>query len=162
MTASLAFGSYSTAWLMMSAIYVFLMDRRYQSRRIVATAIIVHILIIAFHFMVTPTRLAVMSMLVESVFAYRVLMSEFPLRKTFALLLSASVALSFFWGVDISQGCNVLCDGQEPSLYRILSGGLTIMEGVVFIGSEHFAERNNASYRSLLDLTGYNRRGDKA
>ena len=89
-------------------------------------------------------------------------MSSFPLRKTFVLLLSCSVALSFAWGIDISQGCNVLCDGQEPSVYRILSGVLTIMEGVVFIGSEHFAERNNASYTSLCDLSGYHRRGDKA
>lgn len=158
---TLLFGAASTVWLMLSALYVFLIDRRYCARRVVATAIIVHIAIIAFHYMVDPFQLAMLMMPIEAVFAYRVSVSEFPLRKTFALLLSGSVVLSLAWGWDISHGCLYLCDGEEPSNYRILSGVLTILNGIVFVGGEHFGERIGATYFDVLSFRGYHRRGGR-
>ena len=158
---SLMFGFTSSVWLMFSALYVFLVDRRVSSRKIVMTAIVIHILLIAFHFMLKPVNLAILAMIVEASLAYRVFVSDFPLRKTFVLLLSCSVCLSFAWGIDISYGCNVLCDGEEPSVYRVISAVLTILSGLCFVGSEHFAERRGSTYTDIFKFNGYHRRGDR-
>ena len=158
---SLMFGFSSSIWLMLSALYVFLVDRRLSSRKIVMAAIAIHIVLIGFHFMLEPVNLAIIAMIIEASLAYRVFVSDFPLRKTFVLLLSASVCLSFAWGIDISYGCNVLCDGEEPSVYRVLSAVLTLLSGFVFVGSEHFAERRGSTYSDIFKLNGYHRRGDR-
>jgi hypothetical protein len=154
------FGSFSTLCLMASALYAVAVDRREFSSGIVMTAIVIHVMLIAFHYLVDPIRLATFSIMIEGFFAYRVLTSDFPLRRTFAVLLSVSCFLSLMWGLDIANGTYILYDGQEPSLYRILSGALTILEGFVLIGAEHFAERRNTPNTGFFPIRYSNRKGD--
>ena len=131
----MTFGMVALLFLFCSSLWALYRDRRGSDRCIIMLSIIAQVAVIAFHALYDPATTMTAAVCIEGYLALQVYKSTFPYRKHYVGVLFAAITLSFLWGLDYQLGTGLLYVGDEPSLYTFLAAVLTIMQGVIFLGT---------------------------